>query len=100
MGNSLQIIESKLLRWYTECHFTVKLLLNQLFIKLMKYAVLSRRFRDSMGEYNWAQESYREKSKERIEKQLKYGKYSYNIYTPLKSLATLAKVFQVVSRLN
>lgn len=31
-------------------------------------------FKDAMEEYNGAQESFREKNKERIEKQLRYGK--------------------------
>ncbi len=46
-----------------------------------QYSALSRRFRDVMEEYNQMQEEYREKSKVRIEKQLKYSQYSNQTIT-------------------
>jgi len=39
----------------------------------VQYNTLSRRFRDLMAEYNQVQEEYREKCKERIQRQLKYS---------------------------
>ena len=41
-------------------------------IKKAQYTSLARKFRDVMGEYNNIQEEYREKCKERIQRQLKY----------------------------
>ncbi|KAL5477358.1 hypothetical protein EMCRGX_G024148 [Ephydatia muelleri] len=41
-------------------------------IKKAQYTTLARKFRDVMGEYNNIQEEYREKCKERIQRQLKY----------------------------
>lgn len=46
-----------------------------------------------MEKYNWAQERYREKSRECIEKQLKYGKYC-----PPKLQATLTEMLQVANQ--
>lgn len=42
----------------------------------IQYNTLSRRFRDLMAEYNQVQEEYREKCKERIQRQLKYSGFS------------------------
>ena len=39
----------------------------------VQYNTLSRRFRDLMAEYNQVQEEYREKCKDRIQRQLKYS---------------------------
>ena len=39
----------------------------------MQYSTLTRKFKDVMEEYNSVQEKYREKNKERIQKQLQYG---------------------------
>lgn len=41
-------------------------------IRKAQYATLSRKFRDVMGDYNQVQEDYRDKSKDRIQRQLKY----------------------------
>lgn len=41
-------------------------------IKKAQYATLSRKFHDVMSEYNQVQEDYRDKCKERIQRQLKY----------------------------
>ena len=43
------------------------------FLFLCQYTALIRRFRDVMEEYNQMQDEYRDKSKERIQRQLKYG---------------------------
>ena len=43
-------------------------------VQRMKYAAISLMFKDAMEGYNSVQESFREKNKERIEKQLRYGK--------------------------
>ncbi len=40
---------------------------------------LSRRFKDVMEDYNGVQENYRDKNKDRIQKQLQYGKMGYHI---------------------
>ena len=40
----------------------------------VKYAALSRRFKDAMEDYNCAQENFRQKNKEYIRRQLQYGK--------------------------
>ena len=39
----------------------------------LQYTALIRRFRDVMEEYNQVQDEYRERSKDRIHRQLKYG---------------------------
>ncbi len=41
---------------------------------LQQYSTLSRRFKDVMEDYNGVQENYRDKNKDRIQKQLQYGK--------------------------
>ena len=41
-----------------------------------QYSTLIRKFKDIMEEYNNVQEMYREKNKERIQKQLQYGELS------------------------
>ena len=38
-----------------------------------QYTTLSRRFKDVMEDYNGVQENYRDKNKDRIQKQLQYG---------------------------
>lgn len=40
----------------------------------LQYSTLSRKFHDVMAEYNSVQEEYRERCKERIQRQLKYSK--------------------------
>ena len=41
---------------------------------LVQFNTLSRLLKEAMEEYSTEQESYREKSKDRIQKQLQYGK--------------------------
>ena len=42
-------------------------------LQFIQYSALSRRFRNIMDEYNGALESFREKNKDCIVKQLEYG---------------------------
>ena len=48
-----------------------------------QYSTLIRKFKDVMEEYNNVQEKYREKNKERIQKQLQYGELA-NSYVARK----------------
>ena len=55
----------------------------------VQYTTLSRRFRDLMGEYNQIQEDYREKCKERIQRQLKYSGFLSNLVSIYVSVALI-----------
>ena len=48
-------------------------------IKKAQYSTLIRKFKDVMEEYNNVQEKYREKNKERIQKQLQYGEMRIDV---------------------
>ena len=44
-------------------------------LSLCQHSTLARKFHDVMSEYNQVQEEYRDKSKDRITRQLKYSEW-------------------------
>ena len=59
-----------------ESFYTVTVMKYNIAQTHTQYSTLTRKFKDIMEEYNNIQETYREKNKERIQKQLQYGELS------------------------